>query len=90
MKEPRRFYHRKRDEFPTSVRFQNPSLYVKDAFHDYIIGTSACVQSKPGGTKMAPVYRLRLGPGQSRIIYLRLVSVIDWDGNPGPIPPFSI
>ena len=31
---------------------------------------------------MAPLYRLRLGPAESRIIYLRLVSVAEWDGKP--------
>jgi hypothetical protein len=66
---------------------KNPSLYVKDAFHDYLISgrTSACNRS-PSGSKMAPVYRLRLGPAESRTIYLRLVSVADWDGNPGANP----
>jgi hypothetical protein len=42
---------------------KNPSLHVKDAFHDYIISgkTESCNRS-PRGTKMAPVYRLQLAP----------------------------
>jgi len=66
---------------------KNPSIYVKDAFHDYIIsGRALACNRNPSGTKMAPVYRVRLGPAQSRTIYLRLVSVADWDGNPGADP----
>ena len=66
---------------------KNPSLYVKDAFHDYIVSgkTFVCNRS-PRGTKMAPVYRLRLAPAESRILYLRLVSIADWDGKPGADP----
>ena len=66
---------------------KNPSLYVKDAFHDYIVSgkTFVCNRS-PRGTKMAPVYRLRLAPAECRILYLRLVSIADWDGKPGADP----
>ena len=66
---------------------KNPSPYVKDAFHGYIIsGRALACNRNPSGTKMAPVYRLRLGPAQSKTIYLRLVSVADWDGSPGADP----
>jgi len=66
---------------------KNPSPYVKDAFHDYIIsGRASACNPNPSGTKMAPVYRLRLGPAQSRTIYLRLVSVAEWDRKPGADP----
>src|SRR5260370_31017794 len=34
------------------------------------------------GTKVAPVYRMKLAAGESRTVYLRLVSVADWDGKP--------
>ena len=66
---------------------KNPSLYVKDAFHDYIVSgkTEGCNLS-PRGTKMAPVYRWQLGPTESRTLYLRMVSIADWDGKPQADP----
>jgi hypothetical protein len=66
---------------------RNPSPYAKDAFHDYIVSgeTLACNRS-PHGTKLAPVYRIELGPAESRVLYLRLVSVADWDGKPQANP----
>jgi len=51
---------------------QNRS-YVKDAFHEYVIrGNKAAVNPEQIGTKMAALYRLDLGPGESRTVKLRL------------------
>src|SRR5208282_6078669 len=55
---------------------KNRSPYVKDAFHEYLIGgNKAAVNPKQGGTKMAAYYQLQLGPGQSETIKLRLTDL---------------
>jgi hypothetical protein len=47
--------------------------YVKDAFHSFVInGDKAAVNPAQMGTKMAAVYPLLLGPGESRTLKLRL------------------
>src|SRR5260221_869927 len=52
---------------------RNPSLYVKDAFHAYVVhGDSAAVNPERVGTKAAAMYQLTLGPGESRTLRLRL------------------
>lgn len=51
----------------------NPSPYVKDAFHDYIIrGVKVAVNPDSVGTKAAARYHLEIEPGDSRVIRLRL------------------
>ncbi|HVZ57431.1 MAG TPA: hypothetical protein VG870_12275 [Chitinophagaceae bacterium] len=52
----------------------NPSVFVKDAFHDAIIrGTNlAELRAKQSGTKFAPVYRMTLNPGETRTVYCRI------------------
>lgn len=52
----------------------NPTPFTKDAFHDAIINGVHLkeLQKKKSGTKFAPVYRCRIGGGQSESIYLRL------------------
>jgi hypothetical protein len=67
--------------------FQNNSPYVKDSFHDYIVsGKKTATDPSLRGTKVAPVYRMNLAAGESRTVYLRLVSVADWDGKPQADP----
>ncbi|HEX9413526.1 MAG TPA: hypothetical protein VF916_08475 [Ktedonobacterales bacterium] len=52
---------------------RNPSPYVKDAFHAYVVhGDSAAVNPERVGTKAAAMYQLTLGPGESRTLRLRL------------------
>ena len=66
---------------------QNYSPFVKDSFHEYIIsGKKTATDPSLRGTKVAPVYRMKLAAGESRIVYLRLVSVADWDGRPQADP----
>jgi hypothetical protein len=49
--------------------------YVKDAFHDYVIGrTAAAVNDAAIGTKAAARCRLALPPGGSAVVRLRLFS----------------
>ncbi len=52
---------------------ENPSPFVKDAFHEYVIhGQAGAVNPTQEGTKAAARYRMVLGPGESRVVRLRL------------------
>ena len=51
----------------------NASPFVKDAFHDFVIGGKlAAVNPAHIGTKAAAHYRLEIGPGESSGVRLRL------------------
>jgi hypothetical protein len=51
----------------------NPSPYVKDAFHEYLIaGKREAVNPAKQGTKAAAHYVLEVPPGSSKVIRLRL------------------
>ena len=51
----------------------NASLWVKDAFHRYIVkGESGAVNRKNSGTKTAALYKANLAPGASIEICMRL------------------
>jgi hypothetical protein len=55
--------------------FGSPNLgkYVKDAFHDYIIGgRQDAVNPDHRGTKCCALYPLTLAPGEQRVIHIRL------------------
>ncbi|MBV8174390.1 MAG: glucosidase, partial [Verrucomicrobia bacterium] len=55
--------------------------FVKDSFHAYIVsGDKTATNPRLHGTKVAPVYRMKLAAGESRSVYLRLVSLAEWDG----------
>src|SRR5215469_5577343 len=61
--------------------FGDNSLFVKDSFHAYIVsGDKTATNPALHGTKVAPVYRMKLAAGESRSVYLRLVSLAEWDG----------
>jgi len=62
----------------------NPSSYVKDAFHEYIISgkREAVNWSKTVGTKAAAHYRLEIPAGASKVVRLRLSAE-------SPADPFS-
>ncbi|MCH9627347.1 MAG: hypothetical protein S4CHLAM2_09850 [Chlamydiales bacterium] len=54
---------------------ENTSAYVKDAFHRYVInGDKKAVNPAMNGSKVAPLYRLKLKPGESKQIECRLFS----------------
>ncbi|MFO1458004.1 MAG: glucosidase [Verrucomicrobiota bacterium] len=58
----------------------NERPWVKDAFHTFLIdGDERAVNPHGEGTKTAPLYRMQLRPGESRILRLRLSA--------GSIPP---
>jgi hypothetical protein len=51
----------------------NPSPYVKDAFHDYVVsGKREAVNPSKAGTKAAAHYRLEVPTGGSKVVRLRL------------------
>jgi hypothetical protein len=51
----------------------NPSPWVKDSFHDAVVGgRKDAVNPRRYGTKCAALHRLTLGPGESRVLRLRL------------------
>jgi hypothetical protein len=57
---------------------ENPDLYVKDAFHEFIVqGRKNAVSPVPEGSKAAPHYVLDIPAGGSVVVRLRLV-----DGEP--------
>jgi hypothetical protein len=51
----------------------NPTPFVKDAFHDYVISKRRdAVNSKQVGSKCAPHFELTIQPGETRQLRLRL------------------
>jgi Glycosyl hydrolase family 63 C-terminal domain len=51
----------------------NPSPYVKDAFHEYVVsGRREAVNPGRGGTKAAAHYGLKIAAGGSKVVRLRL------------------
>jgi hypothetical protein len=51
----------------------NPSPYVKDAFHEYVVaGREDAVNPARTGTKAAALYRLEVPAGGSKVVRLRL------------------
>jgi len=53
----------------------NGTPYVKDAFHSYVVeGLIDAVNPEKAGTKAAPLYVLRLGPGEKHQVRLRLAA----------------
>ncbi len=51
----------------------NPSPYVKDAFHEYVVGGHAeAVNPEHKGTKAAALYLLTLAPSETATVRLRL------------------
>ena len=52
---------------------ENTQMFVKDAFHDYLVrGQKAAVSPALEGTKAAPHYPLWVAPGQPAVVRLRL------------------
>ena len=70
----RSYCFRKTNRMPTRLWGQpNPSPYVKDAFHEYVIaGKREAVNPSKVGTKAAAHYTLEVPAGGSQIVRLRL------------------
>jgi hypothetical protein len=59
---------------------RNASLYVKDAFHEYVVGSNAhAVNPSRVGTKAAALYRLQVPAGGSKVVRLRLTPKVGID-----------
>lgn len=57
---------------------KNPSVFVKDAFHDAVIQNknADALRNKKSGTKFAPVYNFSIKGGATQTLYLRLSDVL--------------
>ncbi len=65
----------------------NPSRYVKDAFHDYLIdGKADAVNPAQAGTKAAALYANVVPPGTTWTINLRLCAASRPHPDPGVLP----
>src|SRR6202162_820583 len=65
--------------------FANPTPYVKDSFHDYLIGgVKEAVNPAQKGTKCAARYRSKIAPGASVTLRLRMTNVEPKDGVANP------
>jgi len=65
----------------------NPSRYVKDAFHDYLIdGKADAVNPAQAGTKAAALYANVVPPGTTWTINLRLCAASRPHPGPGVLP----
>ncbi len=63
----------------------NPGIYVKDAFHEYVINKRIeAVNPARLGTKAAAHFQQQVAPGQAAVVHLRLTR-----GNIGSVPELS-
>ncbi len=69
---------------------ENPSPYVKDSFHRYVTeGDAEAINPNRIGTKAATHYTLHIGPGETRLIRLRLSDRPHFEAELGQSNPFS-
>lgn len=57
----------------------NETIFVKDAFHDYIIRGKNLkeLSTKSNGTKFSPVYKMKIAAGATKTVYCRLNNNFD-------------
>jgi glycogen debranching enzyme len=73
--EPELLFTENETNFRRLSQIDNPQPYVKDAFHARVVdGQAEAVNPARAGTKAAAHYRLRLGPGETAAVRLRLRS----------------
>jgi hypothetical protein len=54
----------------------NRTPYVKDSINSYLVhGQKDAVNPEPKGTKVSAIYRLKIKPGESKVVRLRLADV---------------
>jgi hypothetical protein len=71
--EPELLFTENESNFRKLYGGENPSPYVKDAFHEHVVdGNRDAVNPAGEGTKAAAHYRLVLEPGASAVVRLRL------------------
>jgi hypothetical protein len=74
--QPELLFTENETDFAKLFNGKNRSPYVKDAFHEYLIrGNKSSANPQQTGTKMAAYYPLRLSPGQSETLKLRLTDM---------------
>ena len=60
---------------------ENPSSYVRDAFHAYLVnGAAEAVNPAQTGTKSVAYYRFVIPPGKTQEVRLRLRAAQYWLG----------
>jgi hypothetical protein len=73
---PEMLFTENETNFERVFGFPGSSPYVKDSFHDYLIGgVSKAVNPEQKGTKCAARYHFRVAPGASAMARLRLTNV---------------
>jgi len=71
---PEMLFTENETNFPRVFGFPTGARYVKDSFHDYVIGgVRDAVNPAQKGTKCAARYQLKIAPGASATIRLRLL-----------------
>jgi len=66
--------------------YPNPSPYVKDGINNYVVhGQQSAVNPEKTGTKVSAHYRLKVGPGQSAVVRLRLTDGLMSINPPTPL-----
>jgi len=87
--QPELLFTENETNFAKLFNSKNASPYVKDAFHEYLIGgKKAAVNPALTGTKMAACYMMTLGPGESKTIKMRLTDLEplgELDSNSGAV-----
>ena len=79
---PKLLFTENETNFQRLYNGKNRAPFVKDGFHDFVVGGNADAINPAGqGTKCAAHYRLKLGPGESRTIRLRLTA--EGESKPG-------
>ena len=74
--QPQLLFTENETNFAKLFNTKNTSPYVKDAFHEYLIGGNhSAVNPAMSGTKMAAYYPVTLGPGESKTIKLRFTDL---------------
>jgi len=74
--QPELLFTQNETNFARLFKGKNRTPYVKDAFHEYLVGgNKSAVNPQRAGTKMAAYYPLELAPGQSETIKLRLTDM---------------
>ncbi|HVP67944.1 MAG TPA: glucosidase [Anaeromyxobacteraceae bacterium] len=70
--------------------YPDPGPYLKDGINDFVVrGRAEAVNPERRGTKAAAHYRLKLGPGQSATVRLRLVGQGDGSEKAARPSPFG-
>jgi hypothetical protein len=85
---PEMLFTENETNFERVFHFPAASRYVKDSFHDYVIGgVKEAVNPAQKGTKCAARYHFKIAPGASVTVRLRLTNTEPMDGASNPFDP---